>query len=222
MRKIRNLTQIEPKYEFYILYGTMLGDGCLSRFGKHHYALSISGHLTDDSPFLNKIAGILTKIRGKATPVRNRPKEGKVEINIADKELFTTFQNLGFPVGKKGNTLHIPTLINTDKYKYLIQGYFATDGCLVIANNNGIAYPRIEFSGISRKLLEQVLHYLIDIGMQGDLYVNKVYSNHYFTKYRLQFSGKRNLSVFISKIGFINPKHVEKYSNWKNDGGEGI
>ena len=129
-------------------------------------------------------------------------------------------KNIGFPVGKKGIKVKIPKEFPLKFYKYIIQGYFATDGCLVITNNNRTLYPRIEFSSISRQLLKQVLDYLNSTGMKGNLYLSHRYSNHWNDLYRIQFNGKNNLEVFLEKIGFVNPKHIEKYKKWKDAGSE--
>ena len=202
-----------------LVYGVMLGDGCLSKVGKYHYFIDVCGHVSDDLPFLKKVQLIMEKYRGKSIPIKKRIKYGKIEMNFCDKRLFLLFRNLGFPIGKKGIYLSIPLVIPKRSMKFIVQGYFATDGCLVIANNHGISYPRIEFASISKKLLQQVLDYLRSIGMTGNLYLTKSYENHWNDFYRIQFNGKNNLKLFIKKIGFANPKHIVKFQKWKRNGG---
>jgi len=201
-----------------LIYGTMLGDGCLSRVGKHHYFLEICGNIKDDLHFLKKIKSKLEKIRGKRIKIKKRLSLGKLEMSFSDKKTFLLFKNLGFPVGKKGTKVRIPDKFPLNLYKFIVQGYFATDGCLVITNNNGTLYPRIEFSSISKPLLKQILNYLNNIGMKGKLYLSHRYSNHWNDLYRIQFNGKKNLNVFLEKIGFVNTKHLKKYRKWKSAG----
>ncbi|MBN1502892.1 LAGLIDADG family homing endonuclease [Candidatus Woesearchaeota archaeon] len=209
-------SQCNPS-QFALFYGALLGDGCLSKVGKHHYFISIVGHLVDDYEFISTIIHpIMEFLVLKKIKIRKSNKECKCEIVICNKKLFFRLNEIGFPIGKKGAKLDIPSSFSRDECKYLIQGYFATDGCLVLTNNNGILYPRIEFSGISKPLLKKVLVYLRSVGMKGKLYVKREYPNSSWnTIFRLQFNGKKNLECFRNQIGFINPKHNKKYNNWK-------
>ncbi len=198
-----------------LIYGILLGDGCLCRSGKYHHIISIVGHIEDDYPFLNNIKPILEKIKGNVVKLRKRHSKGAIEINFSHKKTFFLFKDLGFPVGKKGINLKISNKFDENFYRYIIQGYFATDGCLVLTNNNGTLYPRIEFSSISKPLLKQVLEYLNKNGMKGALYISHKYENNHNTLYRIQFNGKKNLKTFIEKIGFVNPKHDRKFEYYK-------
>lgn len=199
-----------------LIYGTMLGDGCLSKVGKASF-ISISGNLHSDIPFFDVIIPILVKLRGKNVKAHKRDKYGKVEINFSDKKLFKKINNLGFPVGKKGTSLSIPEIF-LPKMKQVVQGYFATDGCLVITNNNGTIYPRIEFSSISQELLQQVRNYLKTLDIIGNVYVSHK-ANFRSNKplYRLQINGKKNLIMFKKFVGFVNPKHEEKFNYFSDN-----
>ena len=136
-----------------------------------------------------------------------------MEIIFSDKPLFTRLKELGFPVGKKGPNLSI--LKEFYPYmKQVTQGFLATDGCVIVINNNGLMYPRIEFSSISKQLLEQFRDFLESIGIRSKVYVAHKQKNTWHTKYRLQINGKKNLMAFKKNIGFINPKHQQKYENF--------
>jgi hypothetical protein len=180
----------------------------------------VCGHIEDDLEFLENIKPIIERIRGLAVKIKKRPKLGKLEINFSDKGMFILFKGIGFPVGKKGVKLRISSYFKEHYYKYIIQGYFATDGCLVLTNNNGTLYPRIEFSSISKPLLQQTLNYLKKNGIKGNLYVSHRYKNHWNTLYRIQFNGKKSLKKFIEIIGFINPKHQKKLDYYKKENGD--
>jgi hypothetical protein len=195
-----------------ILYGILLGDGCLSNTC-NNYAISITGNIHDDEPFYNKVViPIFSKIRGKATKYRKRPKYGKIEINVTDKKMFYFLKSLGFPVGKKLDRIFIPRIFYERKLvKLVISGIFATDGSLVKANNNGTLYPRIEIQSKCFRMLNQIKDYLIENGMKGNVYKN---NNKYGPVYRLEFPGRNNLEKFINVIGFINPKHLYKYNTF--------
>jgi hypothetical protein len=202
-----------------LLYGVLLGDGCLSKClsnGKHYYFVVISGHAIDDRLFFYDMIDLLQKITGRLYRIKKQKGNG-MEINFTNKALFTLLKSLEFPVGRKGPKLKIPLFFDYDAYRNIVRGYFATDGSLVLTNNNGILYPRIEFSSISKGLLEQVLIYLESFGMKGNIYVSKRYINpNYYDLHRIQCNGRKNLEIFRSKIGFTNPKHEIKYQKYKN------
>ena len=197
---------------FDLIYGIMLGDGCLSKIGRAHF-ISISSDLHTDLPFVEKYVPILEGLRGKKVPFYLRKKCGKIEVIFSDKKLFGAFEKAGFPIGKKGKELLIPN--NVTSLRNIVRGYFATDGCLVLTNNNNTLYPRLEFSSISHGLLLQVKDYLDSIGIVGKIYVSKRYTNGWKTLYRLQINGKKKMFLFDQKIGFINPKHKKRHDVFK-------
>jgi|SRR3989344_1812385 len=193
-----------------LLYGILLGDGCLSHVKKCRF-ISITCNYYSDQPFINSIIPILEELRGKKVKAYNRKKYGKVEITFSDKRLFEIIQSLGFPIGKKGTGISFPSQLSNYQNQ-LVNGYFATDGCFVLTKNNGNLYPRLEFSSISIKLLQDVKEYLNSLDILGEIYVSHK-MNYRSNKplYRLQINGKNNLIKFKNNIGFINPKHEQKF-----------
>ena len=160
-----------------LLYGILLGDGCLSRPSNERKAgrfISITGGF-DDKPFYNSVVvPLISSLRNKETKFRERFKYGKIEINFTDKILFEKLHSLGFPIGKKGKNIKIPNFFyNLDLLKYLVQGYFATDGSVVLTKNPNKLYPRLEIHGISFELIMQVKDYLEKSGLKGNFYKNK-------------------------------------------------
>ncbi|MBN2043148.1 MAG: LAGLIDADG family homing endonuclease [Candidatus Aenigmarchaeota archaeon] len=194
-----------------LFYGIMIGDGCISKYKKYSFVV-ITCNIFDDEPFFNEIViPLLSKIRGKPVKYRKREKYGKIEINFSDKDLFRSIASIGYPIGKKGK------IIITDKFpmklwKHIIAGIFATDGSLVVKNNNnnGTIYPRIEIRSISGELLNQIKTFLIENGLNGNVY--EVEKHKINSTYRMEFPGENNLIKFKEKIGFVNPKHLEKYN----------
>lgn len=198
-----------------LFYGILAGDGCLSRSGRD-YTISITCSVYDDEPFIKYVVlPLVIKIRKKQTNYKKRFDQGKIEIKFGDKELFTTMKFLGFPVGHKTD-LEIPCIFNKSLYPALVSGYFATDGCLVLAKNNGILYPRIEIQCVSSKILYQITDFLVENGLKGKTYRLKRRSGIYKDRviYRMQFNGRNNLIRFKDLIGFINPKHIEKLQHY--------
>ena len=190
-----------------LVYGILLGDGCLSQ-GEKYRSIVITCDANSDKPLFKKLVPILENLRKNKVKWRERKESNTIEINFSDKNLFNKYKSLGFPVGKKGK-LGLPNF-DKESLKNVIKGYFATDGCLVITNNNGIKYPRLEFSSISKKLLIQIKEFLQSFGIKGNVYLSKTYTNNWNNLYRLQINGKNKLFLFREKIGFFNPKHEKR------------
>lgn len=219
-----NISALNDEEKFALLFGIMAGDGCLSKHvnkkGKRYYFISISGNYYDDKPFYNFIVvpliNFLREENKKHIGFRDRLNRGKIEINFADKILFDKFRDVGFPSGKRGQNLIIPkSFFDKDLLKYVVQGFFATDGSLVLTKNPNKFYSRIESVVIHKDFLKQIYDYLVFIGLNGAYYKSKSKPDPRWKttqdKYRFQFNGKKNLLLFNELIGFINPKHKQKF-----------
>ena len=206
---------------FAILYGIMLGDGCLSLvYGRKKY-ISIAGSMQDDVPFFEKIIQpIIKSLINKDIPIKFYKPKNSIQLNFVNHKLFDFISDFGFVIGKKGDKLFIPKIFYGKKLvKYAIQGFFATDGSLVLTNNNRTLYPRVEATSISQFLLREISDYLNQKGINCKFYkAKRINENHYQNtqdSYRLQMNGKDNLKKFGKVIGFINPKQIEKLK-WYN------
>jgi len=217
MLNINSLTEDE---KLALLFGILAGDGCLSLVKVKLKFISITGGL-DDLPFFKEIVSpLLNHFRGKNTNIKFRKECNAIEFNFTDVKLFNLFAFLGFPIGKKGLKLVIPDFFyEEDLLKYVVTGFFATDGSLVLTKNPNKYYPRIEGNGISKELILQVSNHLNEIGLSGKFYkVKRVKDTRNFKsiqdQYRFQFNGKKNMVVFREKVGFVNLKHEAKYINF--------
>lgn len=206
----------------------MLGDGCLSycetkrKSGKIRelFIICITGSLRDDRTFFENILVPLFKSFGrKSVTIKERKYCGAIEINFLDKNLFDRIKSYGFPVGKKGPSIFIPKYFyNNNLVKYVVAGFMATDGSLVLTKNPNKYYPRVEANSISKTLIEQIHEFLVSMGMNGAFYlakrknVNSLYNVQ--QQYRFQFNGLKNLLLFQETIGFANPKYEEKFLNF--------
>ena len=201
--------------DFALFYGIMLGDGCLSRYGRH-YDISITGHKIDDYRFFKDvIQPIICHLAKRKVNLRERKNEKTILFGFSCKDLFYKLKQHKFPVGKKGNKLEIPKVFMDKFPKEIVQGYIATDGSFFITNNNGIQYPRIECSSISKALLLQIQKILLKCNIKSSTY-NKIQKNYnYQHAYRLQINGKNNLKLFIENFGFINYKQQQKVEEFK-------
>jgi hypothetical protein len=201
--------------DFALAYGILAGDGCLSKVGRAHF-ISLTCSIKDDEPFMRDIAvPLLEKLRERTVKYRRREKYGKIEINFSDKSLFHKFRDSGFPVGKKDG-IDIPDMISDNLLKYFISGYFSTDGSIVLANNNGSLYPRIEIQSKSRITVDKMCNFLNKNGIRCRTYRMERNSGRDKGRimYRMQANGKENLLKFREIIGFINPKHEKRFQGY--------
>ncbi len=204
---------------FALLYGIMLGDGCLSLvYGKKKFIV-IAGSMQDDVPFFEDIIKpIIKNLIGKDIPIRFRESNNVIYLHFIKNNLFDFIASFGYPLGKKGNKLFIPKIFYDKKLvKYIIRGFFATDGSLVLTDNNGTLYPRVEANGIAKDLIEEISIFLNSKGINCKFYKAKRLKFDAFGRsfmhqdqYRLQMNGKKNLRKFEKIIGFVNPKQIER------------
>jgi len=219
-----NISSLTPEQKFALFYGVMLGDGCLSYYetkdSRKIYTLAITGSFRDDKKFYREVLVPLLKSLGrKSVTIKNREYAGAIEINFPDKNLFGKIKSFGFPVGKKGVRIFIPEKFYKDNLlKFVVAGFMATDGSLVLTKNPNKYYPRIEGNGISEKLIRQIQAYLEEKGMSGSFYLakrkNLSLAYNVQPQYRFQFNGKYNLLFFNEQIGFANPKHQKKFEDF--------
>lgn len=209
---------IEIDKDFALFYGIMLGDGCLSLVRRRMKFVVITGSLDDDLPFFKDVIHpILEKYRGKKTQIKFRKNCRAIEFNFTDKRLFDFIKEIGFPTGKKGDKIFIPQIFyEKGLVNYVVSGFMATDGSLVLTKNPNKYYPRIEAYAICKILLSQIYEYLTLLGMNGGFYKAKRVKDtrvwkHTQEIYRFQFNGAKNLDLFKEKIGFANPKQKEKF-----------
>ncbi len=200
-----------------LLLGIILGDGCIGKYGKYQYKIQVTGHSIDDKEFLLKLVKpILIELFKKDVGVNHRKKCKAIDLYIYSKEVFGIMtKEWGIPAKRKnGVFIDGKFLKDANLMKKIIAGFFATDGSLVITNNNGTFYPRVEFQNTSVKILRQIRRFLATSDLKGGLY--KGYRKGYDgTIYRLQYNGKKNLLKFGKEIGFINPKHDLKFDEYK-------
>lgn len=219
-----DISSFTHEQKFALFYGVMLGDGCLSHYktkdNRERFVICVTGSFFDDRAFYQNVLVPLLKSFGrKSVTIKDRSYAGAIELNFSDKELFDRIRSFGFPVGKKGvRTFILGKFYENNLLRFVVAGFMATDGSLVLTKNPNKYYPRIEGNGISEKLIEQVQEYLVKVGMSGAFYlakrknVNSFYNTQ--PQYRFQFNGKDNLLLFNEKIGFANPKHKKKFEDF--------
>lgn len=211
--------RLDVNRNFALLYGIMLGDGCLSLYKGRKKFISITGSMVDDVPFFETIIQpVFKSLIHKEIQIKFRKSSRSIDFNFVNHGLFDFISSFGFPVGKKGDRLFIPKMFyDKSLVKYVIRGFFATDGSLVITDNNGTIYPRVEANGISKNLLTEISVFLNARGINCKFYDAKRKASSSYggeRQYRLQMNGKSNLKKFVKEVGFVNPKQIDKLNKY--------
>lgn len=202
------------------IYGAMLGDGCLSQYFSNYdkrerYCLLLTGHTHDEPYYKNTIRPIFIKEFGTKGSIRFRKNENTVMFVTYIKKIFTFFEKLGFPVGKKYIYLRIPEIIfSKDKLAVAcIRGIFDTDGSVYrryskqyknhakFYNN----YQVIQFKLIGPKIIEQIKNILNRINIK----TTKI--GRYKNSFVLRITDQKEIHKFMNLIKPSNNWHIERY-----------
>ena len=124
--------------------GIMLGDGYIN-YPKQP-RIKISFNSVDDKEYLEFVKNLLGSIFDRKVIVKHRENENTSELYLFNRESIRSIINeIGLIPSPKWKRAKIPSWIfinNLDKF--VLRGYFDTDGCVVRTNNNGTLYPRLE------------------------------------------------------------------------------
>ena len=219
-----NVASLNYEQRFALLYGVLLGDGCLSRYktkdGRERKMLIVTGSYDDDAEFFDSIvAPLFCSFTDTLPKIKLRHKYGAREIAVSNKELFAKIESVRFNAGKKKD-IPIPSIFNDNLINFVLAGLFATDGCLTIVNNNGTKYPRMFFTAALPTAFYKITEYLNNNEISASCYTRKFIKIHEKafkktkTHYVISSNGPKNAGKFRELIGFINPKHEARYQNY--------
>lgn len=211
------------------LIGIHIGDGNSYKFkdNKNRTIMSYTGDLEDDFVYYREYVEYLYK---KLFGIKlSFIKYGNwFMIRLSSLAIFTFFTEvLGLPCGKKANTIRIPRIVLNASNEIkcsLLRGITDTDGSLTFKkkHKNVHYYPIIKIDSASRQLIEDVKNILILLGFkiytQFDCKEHNIKTKKIYIKHSIYLSGRKNLDLWIKKIGFKNPKHITKYLIWQKFG----
>lgn len=193
---------ITPKLAEFV--GIMLGDGYIS-YPKQQ-RVKISFNSIDDKEYLVKVTLLLKELFESKIITKHRSTENCSELYLfRRKDIRKIIHEVGLIPSPKWNRAVIPNWIFEHKLtKFVLRGYFDTDGCVVITNNNGIKYPRLEMKISPSPMQEQFIRILKEHDFRFGVY--KIGKG----KVRIQLNGKNQLQKWMQEISFSNQKHMRK------------
>ena len=132
----------------------------------------LRGHIDEDKAhYIERIKPIFRLLYGFDVSLRVMPSTCVFGFQIWCNKLVDFKKSLGLPLGKKFD-IEIPYIfLESDELKKaVIRGIFDTDGCVYLQPKYGKLYPRLEIVTISKKLSEQLLISLNDLGLRTTCY----------------------------------------------------
>ena len=177
----------------------------------------LRGHIDDDREhYLNRIKPIFKLLYGFDVSLRVMPSTRVFGFQIWCNKLVDFKKGLGLPLGKKFD-IEIPLVfLESDKLKSaVIRGIFDTDGCVYLQPKYGKLYPRLEIVTISKKLSEQLLRSLNDLGLRTTCYSSSSNILNRMKVYKITVRGVEMFDRFMEIIKPANPKHIRQYILFK-------
>lgn len=191
------------------LIGILLGDGSLSKYknknGTYHHRVQITFH-SEQLHYILHVSGLCQRVLGFTGSIRKRKDQNATDIRILRKHILNRLLELGMVLSPKWDRAIIPEeFMNKKLGKYVLRGYFDSDGSVVLAHNNGILYPRLEMK-ISPSPMQQQFRKLLDMYnfKYGWQEIGK-------GKVRVQMNGLAALAKWKKNIGFSNKYYSDRY-----------
>lgn len=204
------------------LCGIFAGDGSINyRRNKNEYSLKVVGNPKDEKEFYHQVIGPKFKnIFGVFPRMKYHDTGETYGFSVYSKTIYNYLVNvIGLPSGVKYSSLRIPEIFLDDERMIIafVRGVFDTDGCICFKKGSRKQhdYPNISVASKSEEFVNKIAIYLRKTGlifpppyeyMQTDI---RVFNGHTIT-YRLEINGHKNLALWMDKIGFYSPKHLEK------------
>jgi len=186
--------------------GILLGDGSLSKYVKsNHYRLQITLD-SREKEYIKYISRLIRELFKMNPIVKFRKKENAVDVQIFNRKIIRELnEKIGLQYSPKWNRARIPCLYKSKGLeKNVLRGYFDTDGCVVLTDNNGTVYPRLEMKICPSPMQKQFIDILKRNNFKFGIY------NIGKGKVRIQLNGKKQLKKWKEMIGFNNPRHTNK------------
>ena len=188
--------------------GIMLGDGYIN-FPKQP-RIKITFNSIVDKEYLIFVKNLLSNIFQVNIIEKQRKTENAADLFIFNRNAIRLIINeVQLIPSPKWNRATIPNWVfKHGLERFVLRGYFDTDGCVVITNNNGLRYPRLEMKVSPSPMQEQFQIILRRYNFKfGTHNIGK-------GKIRIQLNGKKELKKWNELIEFSNPKHQIKCNSF--------
>ncbi len=203
---MKKITEIDKK-NLGECCGIFAGDGSLYSTVRS-YVLEVRGNKNELSYYTDHVRPIFENIFSKKLKIIKRKYNGGYVIGVRvcgldAKKLFSDV--LGFPVGKKSETVEIPRLIIKDSecWPHYVRGIFDTDGSVYLRKTyKKYRNPVIDISSRSISHLLQIKKILSNIGF--NFWIEK-------SNFKIRLAGWKNMERFFKEIRPHNNTKTRKF-----------
>ena len=190
--------------DFAEFIGILLGDGSIGVYGSQN-RIKVSLNSIDELDYADYVKNKFIELFDVKPLLRFKKTENCVEVIVFNQKLLKFLINLGMKTAPKQDNATIPSIFLSDNLvKYVLKGYFDSDGCVALTNNNGNLYPRLEMKICKSPLQMQFIEILRKISFRFGVYS---IGNG---AVRIQLNGMKMLEKWLNEIGFSNYKNVER------------
>ncbi len=184
--------------------GIMLGDGNINYPKQPRIKIAFNSIV--DKEYLLLVETLLKELFSTKVIIEHRTNENTSNLYMFERKVIRFIINeVGLRPSPKWERAIVPQWILQRKLEsFVLRGYFDTDGCVVMTNNNGTLYPRLEMKVSPSPMQEQFVTFFKNSNFNFGVYpIGK-------GKVRIQLNGKSELKKWREQIGFTNPKHQRK------------
>jgi len=196
--------------------GILLGDGSVSIYKcrngnkiklQHRVQITLN---SKNKKYIQYISVLIEHLFDIKPIVKFRKNENACDILIFRKSIIDfLISKVGLKLSPKWNRAVIPELFLTkDLEKYVLRGYFDTDGSVVITNNNGTIYPRLEMKICPSPMRKSFIDILRRLNFRFGIY------NIDNNRTRIQINGKEQLIKWVNDVRIKNPEYLQKINNY--------
>ena len=171
----------------------------------NHYRLKITLDSIKDREYMEYIKILIKKVFNEKAIIDFRKNENTVDILLYKRKVIRELIKIGLKKSPKWERAIIPSQFLTEELeKYVLRGYFDTDGSVIITNNNGTIYPRLEMKICPSPMQIQFIEILKRKRFKFGVYqIGR-------GEIRIQMNGISQLKKWKEDVGFSNSKHINK------------
>ncbi len=191
-------------------YGAMMGDGCISCYYSKYDCCNrqdviLYGNLLKDTEYFEYLRLLVLKLFNVRTYLKTVSARNTLVLTIRNLKIANWLIVNGFPKGVKGQ-LKIPSkviVLPFDRLRYLLRGFFDTDGSLSARKGEKYRYPYVFLTTTSGPLRRQFKAILAAQGYPV-----------WETKNSVSFRGISATKKWFNEVGSSNPRNMNRYKRW--------